>query len=127
MIESKKIKAKHIVLEPGDTTRYEFIITEDINCFEKKEYLFITLGGCNSPNFKGYLFRKDSIRWFIEKNGKPPGKKEYQKWINKIFKNNNSFEKDYVKYIQAHTGNSNFYTALASIIAGWYYLTEKNI
>ena len=112
----KKSDCFHIVFEPGDKTRYKFIISEDVE--NKKDYIFIT-GGDNTVPFKGYTFKKQIISKLFSEYGDPPkAPTKYQKWVQETGIINDS----YISYVRSHSGDCNQWTALAAVICCYYYL-----
>lgn len=114
---NKSIDAKYYILEPGDMTKYKFVISWDPGSVEKK-YLFISSGD-NAPPFKGYIFMKDEIILYFDRVSIPPEKREYRNWLN------NAVKDKYISYVQSHAGNINPCTAVAALICAYDFI-ENN-
>ena len=107
-----------ITLEPGDRTKYKFIVID-----KDDDYLIIS--GLET-RFYGYEFRKDSIKKFFDAVGQPPPYNEYYRWASDLLHKENEF----LSYVRDHTGGvitCNMFTALAAIYAGYIFLTEGNL
>jgi hypothetical protein len=104
-----------ITLEPGDRTKYKFIV---INLNDD----YIIISGIETK-FNGYEFRKDDIRHFFDVNGKPPQEDKYHKWADALLHK----KEDYLLYVQDHTGGimCNPFTALAALYAGFIFLESE--
>lgn len=116
MFEIINVNSKIIILEPGDRTKYKFIISPSLDG-EK----FVSIAGYeNSFIFNGYSFEIKSIEMFFNQYGYPPKFKiDYPVWADKIIAENS-----YLNYVINHTGNSNPYTALAALISILIYLEK---
>jgi len=108
----KKIDCNFVELEPGDLTKYRFLITE--NPYYNDSYIGIA-SHYVSPRFESYLYKKSSIVDFFKEVGEPPvDKKEYQNWATYEVMNHS-----YLKYVISHSGDCNPYTALAGLICAY--------
>jgi hypothetical protein len=102
------------IIEPGDHTKYEFIVYSSLSMSEK-DYVSVT-GGVNT-RFNGYSLDSKEIEKFFADFGKPIHKGQYQNW-GKIAIESSPF----LEYVRIHTGNCNVWTALAAIVACGVYL-----
>jgi hypothetical protein len=121
MVFSKDIKSKFVILEPGDMTRYQFVISESPD--EDPDFILIANAG-DSPKFDSYLYRRASIKGFFNEVGKPPKlKKDYSKWADKKEVMDNPF----LDYVISHSGNCNPFTAIAGLICGLIFISDEEI
>ena len=116
VIKEMSINAKLFELQPGDLTKYQFLISESVE--GSSEYIHI-VSTINAPPFKAYEFKKEHIEQFFKFVGLPPIRKDlYKTWANddKIVNN------DYLMYAIKKGGDCNYYTALAALTCGLEYI-----
>ena len=109
-MEIYDLETKLIEIEPGDKTRYSFIIS-DYNI----DYVMI-IGSGRGAKFAGYGYRKDSIKNFIEKFDIKIDE-SYRSYIQE----NKILDDPYVEYIVNHSFCTPW-TALAAIICANEFL-----
>lgn len=113
----RKIRAYYVMCEPGDSTHYEFILTESI---KNLDYIIIAKGEDGAP-FSTYAYREDSIRQFMAEYPGITGwlESEYQQKVdeNLILKN------PFIGYIAGHS-QCNVWTALAAIVVAYSFLED---
>ena len=115
-IKTVKITACYTTFEPGDKTRYTFIISESPD--NNKDYIMLGTGICGVV-LNTYALEKASIISFFQNVGDPPEYKEdYYDWAYK----NKAFENDYFSYVLSHTGNNNIWTVLAGLVCAYKYI-----
>jgi hypothetical protein len=124
MLLEQKLSCMHYIIEPGgDGTKYKFLICPSI-LNTASNFDFITIAGVpDSPDFKAYLYKKQSILNFFKEVGFPDKNKPYHEWANSDKVKNNQ----YLKYIISHSGNCNYFTALAALICAEYYISSEII
>lgn len=103
-MNTKNIKATIVEIEPGDKTKYSFIISN------VDDYILIA-GTGEGAMFQGYSYDKISIKEFCKKyEYSNIGYNEYQKWVS----DNKILEEGYLGYIVNHS-HCNVWTALIAV------------
>jgi hypothetical protein len=116
-LKIKKIDCNFVELEPGDLTRYRFLITENPDNndnYNNENYIGIS-SHWDGPRFESYTYRKLAIVDFFKEVGEPPiDSEKYQNWANHEVMNH-----PYLRYVISHSGDCNPYTALAGLICAY--------
>jgi hypothetical protein len=93
-------------MEPGDATRYEFIVSDG---WYREGYLTAT---CLHLECRGYTFLKEEVDRFNADHGPIPSYADYSAWGEKVLASGDPF----LLYVLEHT-KANPWTALALIVA----------
>ena len=100
MINMVKTDSFIFEIEPGDMTKYKFIITRNVN--KKNEVLISSI---YPTKFLGYSYSLDSVKEFFERNHID---KEYNEWVCDIYE-------PFIGYIMDHS-NCDRYAAVAALM-----------
>lgn len=115
MIKVDEERVLHIIYEPGDLTRYDFIAS---SCYTRDMVRMSCNNNfvCNTHELIIY-----DVLEFIKRNGAPPDTKRlYEEYANKTIL-------DYhVQYIMSATNTRSPYTALAIILMVWYIIVNDD-
>ena len=109
-IDIYDLQTKLIEIEPGDMTRYSFIVS-DYNI----DYVMI-IGSGRGPKFEGYGYRKDSIKFSMERFDIKIDE-SYRSYIRE----NKILDDPYIEYIVDHSF-CNPWTAIAAILCANEFL-----
>ncbi|MDX1408803.1 MAG: hypothetical protein R3330_11735 [Saprospiraceae bacterium] len=133
MIELRRLSHAHwVMLEPGDGTHYEFLVTTvpkyPYQGEEEDDNLFIaSVGrGSGSAAFVGYVYRRSSLQNFRDTFPEvvnSVGDTAYRHWARKAMA-----EDHYIGYMATHSGwkgdPANPWTTVAAIVAGIRVMEE---
>jgi hypothetical protein len=94
----EEVRAYIFELQPGDMTKYKFIISNNSDD--------VIIVGFNPTKFDGYTYHKESIERFFVEN--IVDQENYSQWVQDL---NDSF----IEYIEDHS-NCTKYVAVAALI-----------
>jgi len=105
-------QAMFIELEPGDQTKYRFLISDVVHPIPERA--FVRIASVDGPRFDGYLYHKEDIRNYAFRHAGQT--KDYS-----LGKREKMLDDDYLSYVMAHS-RCDRCTAVAAMMAGDYVL-----